>query len=192
MKKLTNLLHRYLGLTAGLATFILGLTGCLMVLIKPFAKQSGNESLRSVVGFLKSGHMRLWIDAEASDTIVGVLMIGFLLLLITGFFMWLRTKCWWPRGKRTKRSRLFYLHTLLGLYLLPLLLYFAVTATLCSLPALRGMVGLEESWRSFFCVHSGHFWGSAGKWIAGLSGLAVTVLSFTGLLIWWNKQKMHK
>lgn len=191
MKKLTNFLHRYLGLTAGLATFVLGLTGLLLVLIKPLAKQSGDESLRSFVGFLKSGHMRLWISSDASSLIVGILMIGFLLLLITGFFMWRRTKIWLPRGKRTKRSKLFYLHTLMGLYLLPLLLYFAVTATLCSLPALRGMVGLEESWHSFFSIHSGHFWGIGGTWIAGLCGLATAMLSFTGLLIWWNKRNTH-
>lgn len=189
MKKLTNFLHRYLGLTAGLATFVLGLTGLLLVLIKPLAKQSGDEGLRSFVGFLKAGHMRLWIDAEASSLIVGVLMIGFLLLLITGFFMWHRTKIWLPRGKRTKRSILFYLHTLLGLYLLPLLLYFSVSAILCTF---HWHFGSDEGFRTFFSIHSGHIWGSAGKWIAGLGGAATALLSFTGLLIWWNKKKAHK
>lgn len=189
MKKLTNFLHRYLGLTAGLATFVLGLTGLLLVLIKPLAKQSGDESLRSFVDFLKTGHKSLWISSDASSLIVGILMIGFLLLLITGFFMWRRTKIWLPRGKRTKRSILFYLHTLLGLYLLPLLLYFAVSAILCTF---HWHFGSDEGFRTFFSIHSGHVWGSAGKWIAGLGGAAVTLLSFTGLLIWWNKQKAHK
>ena len=86
-------------------------------------------------GFVLKGHVRLWLPKGIGEQIVGVSVILFLIIIISGFILWLpkkrknlkqRIKFDWKETTRWKRKN-FDLHTVIGFYVSSLAFIIAFT-----------------------------------------------------------------
>jgi len=87
----------------------------------------------SFFGWILSGHFNLWLPHEIGSTIVASATLVFLVIVLSGLFLW------WPRNKNNKRQKFsvkwkskwrrrnFDLHSILGFYALVFALVFATT-----------------------------------------------------------------
>jgi uncharacterized iron-regulated membrane protein len=98
--------------------------------------------------FILKGHMRLWLPKEIGEQIVGVSILIFLLIIISGFFLWLpkKRKNWkqrlkfdWKKTTRWKRKN-FDLHTVVGFYICSFALVVAFTGSMMSYNWLKYVV----------------------------------------------------
>lgn len=98
--------------------------------------------------FILKGHMRLWLPKEIGEQVVGVSILIFLLIIISGFFLWLpkkrenvkqRLKFDWKKTTRWKRKN-FDLHTVIGFYVCSLALIIAFTGSMMSYNWLKYVV----------------------------------------------------
>ncbi|MFG6687546.1 PepSY-associated TM helix domain-containing protein [Mariniflexile sp. HNIBRBA6329] len=96
--------------------------------------------LSGCFSFILKGHMRLWFPKEIGEQIVGVSILIFILIIISGFILWLpkkrknlkqRLKFMWKPTTRWKRKN-FDLHAIVGFYICSLALILAFTGTVMS------------------------------------------------------------
>lgn len=90
--------------------------------------------------FILKGHTRLWLPKEIGEQVVGVSVLIFILIIISGFILWLpkkrknlkqRTKFKWKKGTKWKRKN-FDLHSIIGFYVFSLALIIAFTGSVMS------------------------------------------------------------
>ncbi|WP_438711238.1 PepSY-associated TM helix domain-containing protein [Aquimarina muelleri] len=98
-----------------------------------FIKRVDNDS--GFFAFVLKGHIRLWLPEAIGSRIVSYSILLFLVLLISGFFLWIprnkknwrqRLKFDWNSKTRWKRKN-FDLHSITGFYISSLGLLFAFT-----------------------------------------------------------------
>ncbi|WP_308992598.1 PepSY-associated TM helix domain-containing protein [Mariniflexile litorale] len=98
--------------------------------------------------FILKGHMRLWFPKEIGEQIVGASILIFILILISGFILWIpkkrknlkqRLKFLWKPTTRWKRKN-FDLHAIIGFYICSLALVLAFTGSIMSYNWLKYVV----------------------------------------------------
>jgi len=90
--------------------------------------------------FILKGHMRLWLPKEIGEQVVGVSILLFIFIIISGFILWLpkkrknlkqRLKFLWNSTTGWKRKN-FDLHAIIGFYVCALALVLAFTGSVMS------------------------------------------------------------
>ncbi|MGB3144549.1 MAG: PepSY-associated TM helix domain-containing protein, partial [Maribacter sp.] len=98
------------------------------------------DHLSGFFAFVLKGHMRLWLPLEIGEQVVGVSILLFILIIISGFFLWLpkkrknlkqRMKFDWKATTRWKRKN-FDLHAVIGFYVAALALILSITGLVMS------------------------------------------------------------
>lgn len=175
--------HRWLGLAAGIILWIEALTGALLAIPAHFYDSIFGTSGNAIIGFFRAGHISLWISHTVGAKVLGYAMLAFIVIIFTGIALWDNFGTWIPRSWKTKRAKLFNLHAIVGMWALPLVVIFCLAGACCCLPWLKSLLGHDISaflWR----VHTGHFWGAAGRVIVGIGAFITATLPLTGFLIW--------
>ncbi len=99
-----------------------------------------DNHLTGFFAFILKGHMRLWFPKEIGEQIVGASILIFILIIISGFILWIpkkrknlkqRIKFDWKKTTRWKRKN-FDLHTIIGFYICALALVLAFTGSMIS------------------------------------------------------------
>ncbi|OBQ57413.1 PepSY domain-containing protein [Tamlana sp. s12] len=107
-----------------------------------------NDNLTGFFPFILKGHMRLWFPREIGEQIVGASILIFILIIISGFLLWIpkqrknlkqRITFDWKSTTRWKRKN-FDLHTVVGFYVCSLALVLAFTGTVISYNWLKYVV----------------------------------------------------
>ena len=99
-----------------------------------------DNHLSGFFAFILKGHMRLWLPKTIGEQVVGVSILIFIVIIISGFILWLpkkrknlkqRLKFDWKTHTRWKRKN-FDLHTVIGFYTCFIALIFAITGLIMS------------------------------------------------------------
>ncbi|MCT8340616.1 PepSY domain-containing protein [Flavobacteriaceae bacterium TK19130] len=99
-----------------------------------------DDHLTGFFAFILKGHMRLWLPKEIGEQVVGVSILTFIFIIISGFILWLpkkrkhlkqRLRFKWKDTTRWKRKN-YDLHTIIGFYVCSLALILAVTGSMIS------------------------------------------------------------
>lgn len=99
-----------------------------------------DNHLSGFFAFVLKGHMRLWLPKAIGEQIVGASILIFILIIISGFILWLpkkrkylkqRLKFDWKKATRWKRKN-FDLHTVIGFYVCSLAVILAFTGSMIS------------------------------------------------------------
>lgn len=107
-----------------------------------------DNHLSGFFAFILKGHMRLWLPKTIGEQVVGVSILIFILIIISGFILWLpkkrknikqRLKFDWKKTTRWKRKN-FDLHTVTGFYICSLALILAFTGSMMSYNWLKYVV----------------------------------------------------
>ena len=107
-----------------------------------------DNHLSGFFAFILKGHMRLWLPREIGEQVVGVSVLLFIVILITGFILWFpkkqknlknKIRFVWKKTTGWKRKN-FDIHAVVGFYLLPLALVIAFTGALISYNWLKYIV----------------------------------------------------
>ncbi|MDW7693081.1 PepSY-associated TM helix domain-containing protein [Flammeovirgaceae bacterium SG7u.111] len=120
------------------------------VFINPYTKEviQVDDRLSGFFAFVLKGHMCLWMSREVGEQIVGASIFTFMLIIISGFFLWIpkqrknlrqRLKFDWKATTKWKRKN-FDLHTVVGFYICIFALVFAFTGSLISYNWLKYVV----------------------------------------------------
>lgn len=104
--------------------------------------------LSGFFAFILKGHMRLWLPKVIGEQVVGISILVFILIIISGFILWIpkkrknikqRLQFDWKKTTRWKRKN-FDLHTVIGFYISSLALILAFTGTMMSYNWLKYVV----------------------------------------------------
>lgn len=107
-----------------------------------------DNHLSGFFAFILKGHMRLWLPKTIGEQVVGVSILIFILIIISGFIIWLpkkrknlkqRLKFDWNKTTRWKRKN-FDLHTVVGFYICSLALILAFTGSMMTYNWLKYVV----------------------------------------------------
>lgn len=107
-----------------------------------------DNHLSGFFAFILKGHIRLWLPRAIGEQVVGTSILIFILIIITGFILWLpkkrknlkqRLKFDWKSTTRWKRKN-FDLHTVIGFYICSLALVLAFTGSVMSYNWLKYVV----------------------------------------------------
>ncbi len=107
-----------------------------------------DDHLSGFFAFILKGHMRLWLPKAIGEQVVGVSIILFILIIISGFIIWIpkkrknlkqRLKFDWKKTTRWKRKN-FDLHTVTGFYICSFALIVAFTGSMISYNWLKYVV----------------------------------------------------
>jgi uncharacterized iron-regulated membrane protein len=107
-----------------------------------------DNHLSGFFAFILKGHMRLWLPKTIGEQVVGVSILIFIVIIISGFIIWLpkkrknlkqRLKFDWKKTTRWKRKN-FDLHTVVGFYICSLALILAFTGSMMSYNWLKYVV----------------------------------------------------
>ena len=107
-----------------------------------------DNHLSGFFAFILKGHMRLWLPKAIGEQVVGVSILIFIVIIISGFILWLpkkrknlkqRLKFDWKKNTRWKRKN-FDLHTVIGFYVCSLALILAFTGSMMSYNWLKYVV----------------------------------------------------
>lgn len=99
-----------------------------------------DDHLSGFFSFILRGHIRLWLPKEIGEQVVGASILIFMLIIISGFFLWVpkkrknlkqRLRFQWKGTTRWKRKN-FDLHTIIGFYICSLALILAFTGSVMS------------------------------------------------------------
>lgn len=99
-----------------------------------------DNHLSGFFAFILKGHMRLWLPKTIGEQVVGVSILIFIVIIISGFILWLpkkrknlkqRLKFDWKTHTSWKRKN-FDLHTVIGFYTCFIALIFAITGLIMS------------------------------------------------------------
>ncbi|PQJ74471.1 PepSY-associated TM helix domain-containing protein [Polaribacter gangjinensis] len=99
-----------------------------------------NDHLSGFFAFVLKGHMRLWLPKEIGEQIVGVSILIFLLIIISGVFLWV------PKQRKNLKKRMLFdwknttgwkrknfdLHSILGFYVCFFAFIIALTGSIMS------------------------------------------------------------
>lgn len=98
--------------------------------------------------FILKGHVRLWLPRSIGEHVVGISILIFILIIISGFIIWIpkkrknlkqRLKFDWKDTTRWKRKN-FDLHTVVGFYICSFALILAFTGSMMSYNWLKYVV----------------------------------------------------
>lgn len=98
------------------------------------------DHLSGFFAFVLRGHTRLWLPKAIGGQIVGISILLFIFIIISGFILWIpkkrknlkqRIKFDWKKTTRWKRKN-FDLHTVIGFYVCSLALILAITGSIMS------------------------------------------------------------
>ena len=106
------------------------------------------DHLSGFFAFILKGHMRLWLPKAIGEQVVGVSIMLFILMIISGFILW------WPKKRKNLKQRItfdwkpttrwkrknFDLHTVIGFYICLLALVVAFTGSVISYNWLKYVV----------------------------------------------------
>ncbi|MBW2963036.1 PepSY-associated TM helix domain-containing protein [Mesonia aestuariivivens] len=107
-----------------------------------------DNHLSGFFAFILKGHMRLWLPKSIGEQVVGVSILIFILIICSGFFLWLpkkrknlkqRLTFDWKKTTRWKRKN-FDLHTVVGFYVCALAFIIAFTGSMMSYNWLKYVV----------------------------------------------------
>ncbi|MEN8964754.1 MAG: PepSY-associated TM helix domain-containing protein [Polaribacter sp.] len=99
-----------------------------------------NDHTTGFFALVLKGHMRLWLPKEIGEQVVGISILIFLFILISGFILWLpkkkknlkqRLKFDWKKTTKWKRKN-FDLHSITGFYILGFAFLIAFTGSVMS------------------------------------------------------------
>ena len=144
-----------------------------------------NDHLTGFFAFILKGHMRLWLPKEIGEQVVGVSILTFIFIIISGFILWLpkkrkhlkqRLRFKWKDTTRWKRKN-YDLHTIIGFYVCSLALILAVTGSMISYGwlkyAIYKSIGGEKQVR--FVIPENQYESADGE-IASIDDLVVHLL----------------
>ncbi|MDN3723476.1 PepSY-associated TM helix domain-containing protein [Aequorivita sp. SDUM287046] len=104
-----------------------------------------DDHLSGFFAFILKGHMRLWLPREIGEQVVGVSILIFIFIIISGFILWIpkkrknlkqRLKFDWKETTKWKRKN-FDMHAVVGFYICSLALILAITGSIMSYNWLR-------------------------------------------------------
>jgi len=107
-----------------------------------------DDHLSGFFAFILKGHMRLWLPKAIGEQVVGVSILLFILIIVSGFIIWIpkkrknlkqRLKFDWKKTSRWKRKN-FDLHTVTGFYICSFALIVAFTGSMISYNWLKYVV----------------------------------------------------
>ncbi|MBJ6366980.1 PepSY-associated TM helix domain-containing protein [Snuella sedimenti] len=107
-----------------------------------------DNHLSGFFAFILKGHMRLWLPKKIGEQVVGISILVFILIIISGFILWLpkrrknlkqRLTFEWKPSTRWKRKN-FDLHSVIGFYICSLALALAFTGSVISYNWLKYVV----------------------------------------------------
>ncbi|OAD92400.1 sulfite reductase [Aequorivita soesokkakensis] len=107
-----------------------------------------DDHLSGFFPFMLKGHMRLWLPKKIGEQVVGVSILIFIVIIISGFILWLpkkrknlkqRVKFDWKKTTKWKRKN-FDLHSIIGFYVCALALILAFTGSVMSYNWLKYVV----------------------------------------------------
>lgn len=107
-----------------------------------------DDHLSGFFAFILKGHMRLWLPKEIGEQVVGISILVFILIIISGFILWIpkkrknlkqRIKFDWKKTTKWKRKN-FDLHTIIGFYICSFALVIAFTGSMISYNWLKYVV----------------------------------------------------
>ena len=107
-----------------------------------------DDHLSGFFAFILKGHMRLWLPKAIGEQVVGVSILLFILIIVSGFIIWIpkkrknlkqRLKFDWKKTTRWKRKN-FDLHTVTGFYICSFALIVAFTGSMISYNWLKYVV----------------------------------------------------
>lgn len=107
-----------------------------------------DNHLSGFFAFILKGHIRLWLPKAIGEQVVGISILIFIAIIISGFILWLpkkrknlkqRLKFDWKKTTRWKRKN-FDLHTVVGFYICSLALILAFTGSMMSYNWLKYVV----------------------------------------------------
>tara|TARA_R110002020_G_scaffold53096_6_gene148904 strand:- start:1183 stop:2319 length:1137 start_codon:yes stop_codon:yes gene_type:complete len=107
-----------------------------------------DDHLSGFFPFILKGHMRLWLPKKIGEQVVGVSILIFIVIIISGFILWLpkkrknlkqRVKFDWKKTTKWKRKN-FDLHSIIGFYVCALALILAFTGSIMSYNWLKYVV----------------------------------------------------
>ncbi len=112
------------------------------VFLNPYSGQviQIDDHLSGFFAFILKGHMRLWLPKTIGEQVVGISIILFVVIIISGFILWLpkkrknlkqRVTFKWKKTTRWKRKN-FDLHSIVGFYVCSLALILAFTGLMMS------------------------------------------------------------
>ena len=138
-------------------------------------------------------HKSLMIPAQEGvrygNIIVGVSVLFFILALISGIVLWVpgHFRQWLPR------AGLFSMHALVGIYAMTFLLLMAATGLTWSFGWWHDMIyAIPGANRGLITVlHTGTYWGVAGKVIACVTAIVGASLPLTGYWLWYRRLRHH-
>ena len=104
--------------------------------------------LTGFFAFILKGHMRLWLPKDIGEQVVGVSVLLFIVMIVSGFILW------WPKKRKNLKQRItfdwkpttrwkrknFDLHTVVGFYICSLALVVAFTGAVISYNWLKYVV----------------------------------------------------
>lgn len=107
-----------------------------------------DDYLTGFFAFILKGHMRLWLPKDIGEQVVGVSILLFIVMIISGFILW------WPKKRKNLKQRItfdwksttrwkrknFDLHTIVGFYICSLALVVAFTGSVISYNWLKYVV----------------------------------------------------
>lgn len=98
------------------------------------------DHLSGFFAFVLKGHTRLWLPRYIGEEIIGISILIFVIIMISGFILWLpkkyknlkqRLRFKWKKTTKWKRKN-FDLHSIVGFYIIPLALILAFTGLIMS------------------------------------------------------------
>ncbi|MFD0964688.1 PepSY-associated TM helix domain-containing protein [Pseudofulvibacter geojedonensis] len=107
-----------------------------------------DNHLSGFFAFILKGHMRLWLPKVIGEQVVGISILVFILIIISGFILWIpkkrknlkqRLRFSWKKTTKWKRKN-YDLHSIIGFYICSLALIMAFTGSIISYNWLKYVV----------------------------------------------------
>ena len=205
LRRLLFQVHLWLGLAIGLYIFIISLSGSLIVFRREMDRllcppiRVVTPSGRHILALCEPPFIS-WI-AEFHDhlgggrtglLVNGVGAMAIVMMCLTGAIIWWPGKARW-RGSLTLhrgvtvRRFLWDLHSVLGFWMLLLILMWAVTGIYFAFPNPFDALFTDDTIAGLVRLHFGRAYGPWVEALWVILGLAPCALFITGTLVWWNR-----
>ena len=111
-----------------------------------------DNHLTGFFAFILKGHTRIWLPKEVGEQVVGISVLIFIFIIISGFILWIpkniksikqRLKFDWKSTTRWRRKN-FDLHTVIGFYICSFALILAFTGAFLSFDWLKYVVYISS------------------------------------------------
>jgi uncharacterized iron-regulated membrane protein len=211
--------HLWLGIGAGLYVILICLTGSLIIFRRELDRNFCSEIVTAadgrrvsvlckpaVVTGLAELHDHL-LGARTGLFVNGVGAMVVMLMCLTGAILWWPGKARWRHAVMIRRNVsgprfIWELHSVLGLWLILLVVLWAATGIYFAFPRpFNALIefftvngadtpasrSIEDTIAWFVRLHFGRAYGLGVKVIWAILGLAPIALVVTGALMWWNR-----